>query len=202
MNQNKIVILLISLIFILSIVFGMKIISGKNKEANVSDYSNNYIFNETNEEEYKTENKVSSESVNTVSTDEELEEESKELLNKVIKYRNEVYEHNLKVEETAENIVLAMGVPIFIGIWKIFSREGRPGWILFLPILNFVELCSVVGLTGWTVLLMLIPKIGWLIFFIIINYNLASKYDKGLGYTVGLTVLPFIFYPLIAFKEN
>ena len=208
MNQNKIIILLISLILILSIAFGIKIISGKNEESNMSDYNNNYVFNEKNEEEYKTDNKVSSETINT--TDEELEEESKELLNKVIKHRNEVYEHNQKVEATAEIIVsvivlvivLVIGISMFIGLWKIFTREGIPGWVLFVPIYSLVQLCNVVGLTGWMVLLMFIPKVGGILFYLIINYNLATKYDKGLGYTLGLTFLPFIFYPLIAFKEN
>ena len=59
-------------------------------------------------------------------------------------------------------------------------------------------LLKIVGKPGWWLLLMLIPFVNYV--FIIWTYNMLSKsFGKDEAYTVGLLLLSFIFFPLLAF---
>ena len=106
--------------------------------------------------------------------------------------------------------ILVIVVIVFIilptvGIWKIFQNSGVPGFYAIIPILSTVKLCSIVGISGWFILVGLIPGIGTigvLILNIVICYRLAKMYDKSIGYVLGLLFLPFIFYPLLGFSQS
>lgn len=87
---------------------------------------------------------------------------------------------------------------IVIGMWKIFEKAGKPGWAAIIPIYNVVVLLEITGKPIWWFILMLIPLVN-LIVFIIVLVELARRFGKGVGYAIGLLVLPFIFYPALGF---
>ena len=35
-----------------------------------------------------------------------------------------------------------------------------------------------------------------------INFNIAKKFNKHYGYAIGLTLLPYVFYPILGFGKN
>jgi hypothetical protein len=82
--------------------------------------------------------------------------------------------------------------------WRVFSKAGKPGWAIIIPIYNLYVLLKIVGRSGWWILLMLIPIVNILIS-LIIGLDLAKAFGKGVGFGLGLFFLGPIFYPILAF---
>lgn len=82
--------------------------------------------------------------------------------------------------------------------WKIFVKAGRPGWESLIPIYNLYIITKISGKNGWWLLYLLIPLAN-IYFIIVLIRSFARSFGQGVGFTVGLIFLGFIFYPLIAF---
>ncbi len=93
---------------------------------------------------------------------------------------------------------LAFLVFVIAGMWKTFVKAGQPGWAAIIPIYNLVVLVQIVGRPLWWVIMMLIPCVN-IIFFIILMNDLSKSFGQGLGFTIGLIVLSFIFIPILGF---
>ncbi len=96
-----------------------------------------------------------------------------------------------------------------ISLWKIFEKAGVEGWKALIPFYNLWVFAEIVGQPGWlgllAILAIFIPVIGILIYFAIIfylNYLLAQGFGKDVLYAIGLTLLPFIFLPILAFGDD
>jgi|ERR1700692_872256 Family of unknown function (DUF5684) len=87
---------------------------------------------------------------------------------------------------------------LIAAMWKVFSKAGQPGWACIIPIYNLYVLCKIAGRPGWWVLLMLIPFVNFIIL-IIVAIDIAKAFGKGVGFGIGLILLPFIFYPILGF---
>ena len=95
-------------------------------------------------------------------------------------------------------IYLAVIVLLIASVWKIFTKAGQPGWAALIPIYNAYVLLQVAGKPGWWLLLLLIPFVN-LVIGIITIAALAAKFGKGVGFIIGLILLPIIFYPILGF---
>ena len=97
-------------------------------------------------------------------------------------------------------LVLYIGfiVLILASMWKIFAKMTQPGWYGIIPIFNYCVIAKQSGKDWWWGLLPLLPCIG-IIFLIILLNELSKLFGKGVGYTIGLIFLPFIFLPVLAF---
>ncbi|MFR9502895.1 MAG: DUF5684 domain-containing protein [Rikenellaceae bacterium] len=94
-------------------------------------------------------------------------------------------------------IAIIVLLPI-IALWVIFTKAGRPGWAAIIPIYNALVMLRVAGKPGWWIFLFLIPIVN--VIFLIMTLNGISKnFGKGVGFTVGLLFLPFIFFLILAF---
>ena len=60
-------------------------------------------------------------------------------------------------------------------LWRIFTKAGKPGWAAIIPIYNTIVLLNIGGLSGWFVLLGLIPIVN-IILAIIIYWNLGKVF--------------------------
>ncbi len=96
---------------------------------------------------------------------------------------------------------IAVWVFFIVTMWKIFSKAGKPGWAAIVPIYNTVVMLQIAGKPIWWILLFFIPFIN-IVISIIVVYNLAKTFGKGGGFTLGLILLPFIFYPILAFGKS
>lgn len=85
--------------------------------------------------------------------------------------------------------------------WKIFKKAGHEGWAAFVPVYNTIVMLDIVGKPVVWFFLLCIPFVN-IIFAIWIVNLLAKRFGKDEGYTVGLLVLPFIFYPLLGLSEE
>jgi len=93
-------------------------------------------------------------------------------------------------------IALAIFVLAIVSAWKINTKAGQPGWACIIPIYNIIVMLKIVGKPWWWIFLLCIPIVN--IVFGIWMVNLLSKsFGKGVGFTIGLLLLSFIFYPIL-----
>jgi hypothetical protein len=93
---------------------------------------------------------------------------------------------------------VAFIVLMIAAVWKVFSKAGQPGWAAIIPIFNFYVMCKVAGRPGWWLLLFLIPFVN-LVIAIIVTVDIAKRFGKGVGFAIGMILLPFIFWPILGF---
>src|SRR5512133_1149421 len=98
-------------------------------------------------------------------------------------------------------LYLAVIVLMIVSMWKIFTKAGKPGWACLIPIYNIIVMLEIIGKPWWWLLLMLIPVVN--LVFSIWAVNLLSKsYGHGVGFTLGLIFLSFIFIPILGLGES
>jgi hypothetical protein len=82
----------------------------------------------------------------------------------------------------------------------VFKKAGKQPWAAFIPIYNIFVLCELVGRPGWWVILFFIPIVGFVIA-IIVLYDLARSFGYGVGFTIGLVLLEWIFLFILALNK-
>jgi hypothetical protein len=97
-------------------------------------------------------------------------------------------------------VLLAIGIFLVVCQWKVYEKAGKPGWASLIPIYNIVVLLEIVRKPIWWLVLMLIPGVNMVIA-ILIMIELAKVFGKDGGFTVGLILLPYVFYPILAFGD-
>ena len=110
--------------------------------------------------------------------------------------------------ENAQSIGI-FGIIIYVAIivfliaaqWKIYTKAKQHGWACIIPIYHIIVLLRIIGKPWWWLLLiLLLPGIN--IIWVIWMTNLLSKsFGKDVGFTIGLLLLPIIFYPILGFGK-
>ncbi|MFO0591211.1 MAG: DUF5684 domain-containing protein [Polyangiaceae bacterium] len=96
---------------------------------------------------------------------------------------------------------LLVWVLTVVGMWTVFTKAGQPGWAALIPIYNLYILFKVAGWSGLSLLLLLIPLVNVVVLFMV-TLEVARKFGKGFLFTLGLTFLPFIFYPVLGLGSS
>ncbi|MNK55599.1 hypothetical protein D3C87_746150 [compost metagenome] len=95
-------------------------------------------------------------------------------------------------------LYLAIIVVMIVGMWKVFEKAGKPGWAAIIPIYNLIILLEIVGKPMIWILWLIIPCVNFV--FAIWLYNLVAKsFGKSEGFTAGLIIFPYIFWPILGF---
>jgi hypothetical protein len=92
---------------------------------------------------------------------------------------------------------------VFLGwlcYWPVFERANQPGWAAFVPIYNMVVLCRIANKSRWWVLPACIPYLG-IFLQIPLLIAVARSFGRGRAFGVGMALLPFVFVPILAFRE-
>ena len=97
-------------------------------------------------------------------------------------------------------IWLAVMVTVIAGFWKVFTKAGQPGWAAIVPIYNVIVLLQIVRRPLWWIVLMLIPLVN-VVVVIIVLIDLARVFGKGVGFAIGLLLLPFVFFLILGFGD-
>ena len=110
---------------------------------------------------------------------------------------------------------LALALLMIISFWKIFTKAGKPGWAALVSLYNMIVLAEVAHKPWWWGLIIpfalglsVIPYIGILIgiaggiLLWIIEYSLAGAFGKDSRFGIGLILLSFIFFPILAFSKD
>lgn len=102
---------------------------------------------------------------------------------------------------TTNLIVLAVVLLTIAAIWKVFERAGEPGWAVLVPIYNLYVLTKVARVSGWWVLAMIVPFLGIVAAFVV-AIGVAQRFGKSTGFGIGIALLPFLFYPMLAWGDG
>ena len=91
-------------------------------------------------------------------------------------------------------------VVLIASAWVLYTKAGRQGWEGIIPIYSSYVMTLIVGRPWWWLLLMFIPLVN-IIIAIVLIVDLAKSFGKSIPYAVGLFLLPFIFFPMLAFGD-
>ena len=115
------------------------------------------------------------------------------------------------IESTVENNmiyliilgIILIGVLVFslISLAKIFKKANRSGISAIIPIYNIIVLLEITNYPKWYILLCFIPGAN-IIIHLMIMMKLSKLFKKGNAFGFGLTFLPFIFFPILAFNDS
>ena len=90
---------------------------------------------------------------------------------------------------------------MIVSMWITVGKAGRPGVSQIIPIWNIIELVRIAGKPGWWVVMILLVPFANIVFLIMTYNAIAQAFGKGSGFTVGMILLPFVFWPLLAFGD-
>ena len=98
-------------------------------------------------------------------------------------------------------LYLAIVVLMIIALWKVFVKADKPGWAVLIPIYNIIVMLEIVGKPTWWIIIMLLVPFVNIIFMIWMINLLSLSFGKDVGFTIGLILLPFIFFPVLGFGK-
>jgi len=93
---------------------------------------------------------------------------------------------------------LLVALIVIAGLWKTFDKADVPGWWAIIPILNIYGILKVAGRPAWWLILFLIPCIE-IIIALVVFIDVAQRFGKGMGFAIGLWLLPFVFFVILGF---
>jgi Family of unknown function (DUF5684) len=85
-------------------------------------------------------------------------------------------------------VMLAVAVVFIIGLWKVFTKAGQPGWACLIPIYNAYIMIKIAGRPGWWLLMLLIPLVN-IVFCILLSIDVAKAFGQSTGFGVVLLFL-------------
>lgn len=85
-----------------------------------------------------------------------------------------------------------------VGSWGLFTKADKPGWAALVPGYNLFLLTGISGISPFWSLLFVVPAANMFLWFVICD-QLALKFGKGIGTSLGLMCLGFVFFPLLGF---
>jgi hypothetical protein len=93
---------------------------------------------------------------------------------------------------------LLVAVLVIAGMWKVFTKAGKPGWAAIIPIYNTIVLLQIAGKPVWWFLLFFIPIVN-IVIAVMVMIAIAKAFGKGTGFALGLLFLSPIFIPMLGF---
>ena len=100
-----------------------------------------------------------------------------------------------------EFILVFMSILLAFCLMYIFEKSGRNGFYALIPIYNIIILLKITEKPVWWFVLFLIPIVNLVIAIWVTNI-LSKKFSKSEGFTIGLVLLPFLFYPVLALDDS
>lgn len=104
--------------------------------------------------------------------------------------------------------IIVFGIVTLIGMWKVFTKAGEPGWAVLIPIYNLIVLLRIVGLPWYWVFapfVAIIPILGaiaYLVWVVWVHHRISTRFGQGVGFTIGLTLLGPIFWLILGFGSS
>ncbi|MSR33212.1 MAG: signal peptidase I [Phycisphaerales bacterium] len=95
-------------------------------------------------------------------------------------------------------VCFALLLLVIVAHWEVFAKAGRPGCVIFIPFYNLYVCMQISSKPGWWWVLLCIPGVN-IIFSILMMRGLARNFGKGVGFTVGLLLVPIVFWSILAF---
>jgi len=100
---------------------------------------------------------------------------------------------------------LALYVWLALALSAVFRKSGEEGWKAWVPVLNAIVLLELGGLSGWWLLLWLVPGLGMLavwVFVIVACHRIGRSFGCGPGMTVLAALLLPVWATVIGFGSS
>ncbi len=98
--------------------------------------------------------------------------------------------------------IIFLGVVIQIiawaGMWKTASKAGQVGILACIPLVQFFIWSIMAEKPIWWAALCFIPIVNIVIVIILFN-EISKRFGRGVGTTIGLVLIPCIFWPILGF---
>lgn len=91
-------------------------------------------------------------------------------------------------------------IAVLASLWKTFEKAGKPGWAAIVPIYNIIVMVEIAGKPVWWVILFFVPLVNIIVPFVVL-IEFAKKFGRSAGFGIGLALLSFIFFPILAFGD-
>lgn len=111
--------------------------------------------------------------------------------------------------------LLFLAIFMIIASCKVYMKAGRKWWEAIIPIYNTFIYFRIINLSWWWLLVFLpilglsfyesTEVMGMLLnfgFSIFLTERLSKSFGQGGWFTVGLVLLPFIFFPILAWGKS
>ncbi|MCL4379892.1 DUF5684 domain-containing protein [Candidatus Dependentiae bacterium] len=79
----------------------------------------------------------------------------------------------------------------------VFQKADRAWWEALVPIYWNYVLVQIAQKPWWWFLLLLLPVVSW-VFIFFVYIEIARRFGLEWPFAVGLTLLPIVFYPILA----
>ena len=106
-------------------------------------------------------------------------------------------------------VILIIVLIQIISMWVLFEKAGQPGWAAIIPFYNIFVLAEIGEQTTWVAVGAcfggFIPIVGAIVeiaCWIMISVGVAKTFERSVLFGIGLFLLPFIFYPILAFSRD
>ena len=109
-------------------------------------------------------------------------------------------ESSLTILSIIAIVSLAIFILQIVAKWKIFDKAGERGWAALVPFYSTYVLYKITWENGLFFLLSYIPCLN-VIVTVMTNMKLSAVFGKNDGFAIGLSLLGFIFYPVLAFDS-
>lgn len=109
------------------------------------------------------------------------------------------------VDATAPVVPILFSLVAFIALYvwtaialsAVFRKSGEEGWKAWVPVLNTIVLLQLGGLSGWLVLLAIVPIFGALALWVV-QVIACYRINVSFGFGAGMTVLAALLFPVWA----
>lgn len=93
-------------------------------------------------------------------------------------------------------VLLGLAVYLWLGagLAAVFAKAGEEPFKAWIPVWNIVVLLQLGGMSGWLILLALVPVLGWLAVLIVLVMA-CHRVGRGFGVGAGMTVLAAVLLP-------
>jgi len=85
-----------------------------------------------------------------------------------------------------------------IGLWKIFTKSGRPGWASTVPVYNAIVLLDIIGRPTWWIGPLCLPVVN-IVYGVWLGLDLAKVFGKGVWFGLGLVFLHPVHMLILGF---
>jgi signal peptidase I len=101
-------------------------------------------------------------------------------------------------------LTLIFVITSLIGLWKIFEKAGKKGWLVLIPFYNFWIWLKIIDKPWWWYIFIMIPFINvFTLMLMVVELDKCFK-KNGLGAQALSVLFPFAYLPYLGFspKEN
>jgi len=94
-----------------------------------------------------------------------------------------------------------IAITFLLAVMMVFEKGRESGFAILIPVYNVYLLTRITEKPWWWTILLLIPILN-IYFGIRVMHSLSVSFNKGWSTTLGLVLLPVVFFPLLAFNRN